>query len=110
MAEMGRGERVREGKLTSDLDQVGGLHIQHDSAGADSFTQLKERVQREGRHMGLGPTLTCFLHILLKLNPPEGAKDLMPVHTRVRLPTRVGFFTVKKVFLTLHGRKKRYLL
>lgn len=60
-----------------DLLQAGGFHIQHDRAVEQQTSQLEERMQREGGHVGLGPPIATLFDVLFELDPPGG---LLPGH------------------------------
>ena len=53
-----------------NLVQVGGGHVEADGAVEEHAPQLKERVEREGGHVRLGPAASALLHLFFKLDPP----------------------------------------
>jgi hypothetical protein len=61
----------------SHLLQVVGLHVQDDGAAGQHCPQLKQRMQREGGHVGLGPPIAALLHVLLELDPTSGLKTIL---------------------------------
>lgn len=60
-----------------DLLQPGRFHVQHYGPVQQQRSQLKQRVQRQGGHVRLGPPIAALLDVLLELDPPGG---LLPGH------------------------------
>lgn len=69
-AERMRSEQEVEGhELTCDLNEIVGVNIQHDGSGRDALAQFKQRVERQGGHVGLRPALSRLLDVFLKFDP-----------------------------------------
>lgn len=61
-----------EKPLTGDLFDAVGVHVEQHAAVDDAAAELEQAVQRQRGHVRLAPPLTAVLHVLLKLQPPEG--------------------------------------
>lgn len=58
--------------LTCDLLDAAGPHVEQHGAVQDAGAQLEQAVQRQRGHVGFAPAVPAVLHVLLKLQPPEG--------------------------------------
>ncbi len=52
-----------------DVIQVVGSHVQANGAVQQHRPQLKQGVQGQGCHVGLGPAIATLLHVLFELYP-----------------------------------------
>lgn len=59
-----------ERQVANVLERVG-RHVEADGAVENHAAELEQGVERERGHVRLRPTVAAFLHVLLKLHPPE---------------------------------------
>jgi hypothetical protein len=49
--------------------QGGGRHVEANGAVEQHASQLKQGMQGQGSHVGLGPPITAFFHVLFEFDP-----------------------------------------